>query len=596
MIRTSTDFKPLVSVIVPVYNTERYVAETVRSLLAQTYRELEIIIVIDGSTDGSLAICRRFDDPRIRIVEQENRGLAGARNTGIRKARGELVGFLDSDDAWQPDKIECHVAHFASEPALGVSFSYSALMDAGGRPLGTFQKDGRDPSTFADFFVRNVMGNGSNAVLRKAVLDGDDSDPESYPAVHGFREELRRAEDYELWSRIASTTRWKLACLPRPLVRYRINPGGLSAQLHLQRQYHFLAMARIASYAPDEAESLRCRAVAHAYWHQARTAATQHLARVGTKAVKLAVWYDWRTLNMNHVMICLAITAALVLPERPYYAVQRWAGRAWGLFQLLNMRVKRRPGRRRAPQPVRPAATLVKRPEAYVREKAMPNLFFLCHRHRFMYLGVSKNASTSMKLLMWRAEQDAPGREAPGAIHAWWGFRPTRGRSIDRDDRPQIAEYPGYVKFAVYRDPVSRFLSAYHDRVLFTDFPHPFYVGKRLGGMGLDQFIRVAERALKIENPLCIDEHLRPQAWCYRPPDVDWIVPIEHLQAFLVASFGIRRERKANRTLLPRLPVTPEQERRIRQLYACDYAIEPNWAPSETGSGTATTPADTLSP
>jgi glycosyltransferase involved in cell wall biosynthesis len=584
--QTTRNKGPLVSVVIPVYNTERYVADTVRSVLNQTYRHLDVIIVIDGSTDRSLEICRGFDDPRIRIIEQENRGLAGARNRGIREARGELIGFLDSDDEWLSEKVERHVQHFDTDMDLGVSFSWSALMDEAGELLGTYQKEGSSKTTFEDFYVRNVMGNGSNALLRTTVFTGRDEGLAPYPPMHGFDEDLRRAEDYELWSRVAALTGWRMGCLTESLVKYRINPGGLSANLRLQRHYHFMAMARVAAFAPDAAEYWRNSAVAHAYWHQARSAASQYLPRVGTNAVKLALRYDWRSLNPNHFMIGLAVAASLLLQQKPYFALQRTASRAWGHLQWLTMRwAVSGKDRRKTPQSVPPAASLVKKPNAYVRRKAMPNLFFLCHRHRFMYLGVSKNASTSMKHLIWHEENPEAGQDAPDAIHRYWGFTATEGRTIDIGDRAQLSEYADYLKFAVYRDPVSRFLSAYHNKVLFPPKPHVFYTMKRLEGMGLDQFIRVAESVLKIGNPLHIDEHLRPQAWCYQPADVDWIVPIGQLQAFLRENFGFSREQNRNKTVLPRLKVTEEQKERIRQLYACDYSIEPNWRQSAKEPG-----------
>lgn len=568
----------LVSVVIPVYNTERYVASTLESVINQSYENLEIIIVIDGSTDRSYEICQQFKDERIRYVVQENQGLAAARNSGIREAKGECIGFIDSDDTWQSNKVTRHVQHFETDPGLGVSFSYSVLMDDQGRPLGTFQKEGIAPSLFSDFYIRNVMGNGSNALVRMAVFRGSETDKVAFPALEGFLPELKRAEDYELWSRIAHLTRWKMACIPEPLVNYRINPGGLSANIALQRKYHFLAMARVAAYAPDQSETWRCRAVAHTYWHQARTAASQNSPRIGTNAVKLAFWYDWRSISANHIMICFALIASLVFPENTYYSLQRKAGRLWGKFQALQMKLSR--GQRSRPSkddPVLPASTWVKMPEAYVRKKAMPNLFFLCHKHRFMYLGISKNASTSLKYHMWKEEIGGNDESKPGAIHRYWGWKPVKDRTIDRKDSKELNRYGDYVKFVVYRDPVSRFMSSYHNKVLYSKIEHPFFGGKRLGGMGLDQFIRVTESILKIENHLYIDEHIRPQAWCYEPADVDFIVPIEHLDGFLQKQFGIVRGKKENQTVLPRIQATEKQKQKIAALYQCDYAIEPNW-------------------
>jgi len=94
---------PRVSVIMPVYHVEAYVGIAIQSVLNQSFTDFELIIVDDGGHDNSVAICRGFDDERIRIVSQKNRGVAGARNTGIAQARGAYIALLDSDDIWMPE-------------------------------------------------------------------------------------------------------------------------------------------------------------------------------------------------------------------------------------------------------------------------------------------------------------------------------------------------------------------------------------------------------------------------------------------------------------------------------------------------------------
>jgi glycosyltransferase involved in cell wall biosynthesis len=106
---------PLVSCIVPVFNGERFVAETVESMLAQSYRPIEVIVVNDGSTDGTAAVLERFAE-RIRVVYQENAGQAAARNHGLQEASGEFIAFLDADDLWLPEKLERQMAHLAAHP------------------------------------------------------------------------------------------------------------------------------------------------------------------------------------------------------------------------------------------------------------------------------------------------------------------------------------------------------------------------------------------------------------------------------------------------------------------------------------------------
>ena len=117
------------SVIIPLYNAERYISRTLQSVLSQSYKNIEIIIVDDESPDDSVKVCQQFTDPRIKIIHQKNRGLAGSRNTGIRNASGEYIAFMDADDIWLPEKLAKHIAHLENNPEVGVSFSRSAFID-----------------------------------------------------------------------------------------------------------------------------------------------------------------------------------------------------------------------------------------------------------------------------------------------------------------------------------------------------------------------------------------------------------------------------------------------------------------------------------
>jgi glycosyltransferase involved in cell wall biosynthesis len=102
--------KPLVSIIMPCYNAEAWAADAVASALAQTWTEIEVVAVNDGSTDGSLAVLRRVSGPRVRVVDQPNRGASAARNAGLREARGDFIQFLDADDLLTPGKVAAQVA------------------------------------------------------------------------------------------------------------------------------------------------------------------------------------------------------------------------------------------------------------------------------------------------------------------------------------------------------------------------------------------------------------------------------------------------------------------------------------------------------
>src|SRR2546427_4231674 len=123
--------KPVVSVVIPVYNGERYLADAIQSVLDQTYQNLEVIVVDDGSTDGSAAVAKRFGDA-IRYVRQANGGVCQARNTGISVARGTYLAFLDQDDLWLPDKLAVQVAYLESHPEVGAVYCQCQVLENGG--------------------------------------------------------------------------------------------------------------------------------------------------------------------------------------------------------------------------------------------------------------------------------------------------------------------------------------------------------------------------------------------------------------------------------------------------------------------------------
>ena len=115
--------KPLISVIIPVFNTEKYLAEAIESVLSQTIKPAEIIVVDDGSTDKSAEVARQFE-PLVRLVCQENKGVGAARNTGINNASGENLAFLDADDLWTENKLEIQLSYLQNNPGTDIVFGY----------------------------------------------------------------------------------------------------------------------------------------------------------------------------------------------------------------------------------------------------------------------------------------------------------------------------------------------------------------------------------------------------------------------------------------------------------------------------------------
>lgn len=243
---------PQATIVVPAYNAAGTIAPTLRSLCAQTHPDFEIVVVDDGSTDRTAAVVRGIGDRRIRLVQQPNRGLAGARNGGIAAARGAFIGFCDADDLWRPAKLEAHVAHLARNPHLGLSYSGSEMIDDQGRPLGLAQRPRLTGITAAHLFRRNPVGNGSAPVIRREALEAIAYRPRGETSRDWwFDETFRQSEDIECWLRLVLTTDWEIGGIPGLLTRYRIASGGLSAATGRQYQSWQRMVEKLSPVAPE---------------------------------------------------------------------------------------------------------------------------------------------------------------------------------------------------------------------------------------------------------------------------------------------------------------------------------------------------------
>jgi glycosyltransferase involved in cell wall biosynthesis len=206
-----------VSVVLPVYNGAAYVLEAVDSILAQTWRDFELIVLDDGSTDETPALLAQRNDPRLMVVRHLNRGLALTLNRGIELARGEYIARQDADDISEPKRLERQVEWMDAHPACGLLGTWSTILDADGRR----ERQHRHPCRNGELQMRLLFDSffvHSSVMLRRSVLDvvgPYPTDPERNPP-----------EDFDLWLRIAR--RFEIANLPEPLVVYREVPGSIS--------------------------------------------------------------------------------------------------------------------------------------------------------------------------------------------------------------------------------------------------------------------------------------------------------------------------------------------------------------------------------
>ncbi|WP_353228022.1 glycosyltransferase [Novosphingobium sp.] len=331
MISHTSFAAPRVSVVMPVYNVEAYVAEAIRSVLAQTFTDFELIIVDDGGADASLQICRSFADPRITIVSQPNRGLAGARNTGIAAARGEFVALLDSDDRWLPEKLMLHVIHLDNAPDIGVSYAPSRFIDTAGQPLRIVQRPKLKRVAPQDIFCRNPVGNGSAAVLRRSALDTVAfAHPDDRTRPCWFDESLRQSEDIEMWLRLSLTGGVRFEGIAPVLTEYRVGGGGLSAQILRQYETWQGVVARMARFAPDFTARHLDRARAYQLRYLARRAIQLGDAGMAMALLRGAAASSLRPLLEEPVKslttLAVALAGRLIGPDRFTRLATRAAG------------------------------------------------------------------------------------------------------------------------------------------------------------------------------------------------------------------------------------------------------------------------------
>ena len=286
---------PIFTVVIPLYNAQRYIARTLESVRAQSFTDFEVVVVDDGSCDDGPAIveARMCEDTRIRLITQDNRGLAGARNTGIRYARGSYIAFLDADDIWLPRKLEVHKAHLDADTTVGLSYAPSLFIDQNGNALGIGQHPRLTGIDADHVFCRNPVGNGSAPVLRRAALDEiafEISVPQGRRRCW-FDESFRQSEDIELWTRLSATTAWRIEGVAEPLTLYRIHTGALSSNTAAQLATWHRFRSKIALISPDLIARSGHRSEAYQLRYLARRSA---MNGAGVEAFRLSTKSIWR--------------------------------------------------------------------------------------------------------------------------------------------------------------------------------------------------------------------------------------------------------------------------------------------------------------
>jgi glycosyltransferase involved in cell wall biosynthesis len=317
--------RPTVTVIIPAYNHGRFLGEALESVLAQTYQDLEVLVVDDGSTDDTQAVVAR-NAPSVHYIRQSHAGPAAARNRGIAASHGELIAFLDADDRWYPGKVAFQVAYLDAHPQAGVVFTKFLVTDEWGRALYAYPHTFRYGHNPFEALLVWPYGSMNTAMIKRVCLE----------KVGVFDENLTGAEDWDLWLRLAP--HYDFGYVDSVLATYRQSAGSQSrgtmalrapVMFRLVLDKLFADPGRLAGRDNKDIARLRRRAYASLEITVALNMSGRpwtHLARAAAQSPSILTT-RWRAVGLLLFRSILGDQRTRVWDEAVRRALHRLAGR-----------------------------------------------------------------------------------------------------------------------------------------------------------------------------------------------------------------------------------------------------------------------------
>lgn len=223
-----------VSIIVPCYNAQKFIAQTIESVLKQTYANFQLILVNDGSTDGTEQIIKQYQDDRIIYVSKDNTGVADTRNKGIEMATGEYIAFLDADDLYLPDNLLEKITFLEKNPHVPLVHGQEIkFQSATSQIIAVTEGCGGDVLRDLLSLSRTVIHSPSSVVMTRALVQ----------QVGGFDPQLSTSADWEYWVRIAA--KYPIGFISKPLIKYRVHNNQMHSNIGLMEKDMQYAFAKI---------------------------------------------------------------------------------------------------------------------------------------------------------------------------------------------------------------------------------------------------------------------------------------------------------------------------------------------------------------
>lgn len=262
----------LISVVIPVYNAQDTIEATLNSVLSQTYRNLEVLVINDGSKDGTLEKLNSIQDSRLTIYSYPNAGLSASRNRGIELAQGEYISFIDADDLWTPNKLELQLKALQNNPQAALAYSWTDYIDLDGNFLFAGKHISKSGEVIEELLVNNILENGSNALIRT----------HTFAEVGNFDDFLSAAGDWDMGIRIAEKYPFVAVCEPQIL--YRVSPNSMSANILNQEEQSRVTIERAFSRNPEFSDRLKGQTLKSLYKYLTFKALESHPSPQNAKA------------------------------------------------------------------------------------------------------------------------------------------------------------------------------------------------------------------------------------------------------------------------------------------------------------------------
>ena len=247
----------LVSVVIPTYNSSQFLTDAIESVLVQTFKDFEILVIDDGSTDDTKrVIIEKFGGvSQVSYIYKENGGVSSARNFGIEKAKGKYIAFLDADDAWIPEKLEKQISALEKNPEIKACYSSFFLCDKYLNLVGVNQSERKADALSDLLFIGNVVATPSTVIAER----------ELFQQVGGFDTELSQCADWEMWIRLATQT--EFIYIDEPLLKYRQHDSNMSKNSALLEKDSILLMEKgfALPNLPNELKAKKNEALARNY-------------------------------------------------------------------------------------------------------------------------------------------------------------------------------------------------------------------------------------------------------------------------------------------------------------------------------------------